>query len=182
MTKTSSTRPCAFCGTEFQPAHHRQTACSPDCRKEQTRRIQRAANLRRRERDRKASGRAPWSDRPCAVCGRPFAPVRANQICCSPACAEKRHNERQRAYYRAHKDVIVRQNGAKNASVYRTRSSMTQVSCKCPRCGRMHDVHMTPVRPGFTPRIYCNRCETAVAHMAEHRDLAYESGNAVGYY
>jgi hypothetical protein len=46
----------------------------------------------------------------------------------------------------------------------------------------MHDVRMTPVRPGFTPRIYCNRCETAVAHMAEHRDLAYESGHAVGYY
>ncbi len=77
---------------------------------------------------------------------------------------------------------IVRKNGAKNADIYRASSSLTKVSCKCPRCGRMHDVRMTPVRPGFTPRIYCNRCETAVAHMAEHRDLAYESGHAVGYY
>jgi len=131
-------RICAVCGKEFQPAHHRQTVCSPACRTERRLRQLNAAYSRQREiRDR--------------------APKRGS-VPNFPWLARKDAADRARKAAAAVPSAVL---------------------CKCPACEKMHRVKMRPPRAGFTPRIYCEKCEHK-RYMDEYGDPLLDA-HAVGW-
>jgi len=78
----------------------------------------------------------------CEECGKPLAgPTRRTKYC--DECRIKVKRRRELVYAKKAKAPINRE---------------TNVDCLCPRCGRVHRVHMGPVRKGFVPRIYCDDC------------------------
>lgn len=73
---------CRHCCTPFAAANRRQKYCSAECAR---RHYEAAGRVRRPAKPRPASPR----ERPCLVCGRPFAPTgrgKANATHCSPEC------------------------------------------------------------------------------------------------
>lgn len=82
---------CPYCGKEFDPYAHdwrrrrATTTCgSPECRRA------RDAEYKRRSRERKRA-KAIREIRRCVICGAPFNPLNARQICCSEACGQRRN-------------------------------------------------------------------------------------------
>ena|GEM_PF-2730939 len=125
---------------------------------------------------------AAWASHPrrgktgfCRQCGKEFSragrPLRS--LFCSDECRDVQRTENRRRsakrYY--HHDVELR------------RVAQVSVTCKCPRCERMHTVRMAPVRPGFTPRLYCPVCTHAIEYLrhAASNDPVL-GAHSVGYF
>jgi hypothetical protein len=121
----------------------------------------------------------PWRKKTgvCRWCGREFDRAgrpRGVQFC-SDDCrdAKKRADVKRNARRQARKLKDERRSAAAAA----------RVVCKCPRCACMHEVRMAPVRPGFTPRIYCPACSQDVENL--RFCISHDSvlgAHAVGYY
>lgn len=102
-------RPCVTCGTVFVPhrSHPEARCCSVQCGNRY--------QEKRRKAKRDAANAAAATERPCAVCERPFKTHVKRQIYCSPDCryaASLRHR-------REHQARLPK--GVKTARNYRTR-------------------------------------------------------------
>ena len=73
-------RPCAVCGTRFQPVHPGDEFCSRRCRK-----LSRVPKRPRKQE--------------CWVCGQSFLPLAGHERYCSEICRRERERRRQRAKY-----------------------------------------------------------------------------------
>ena len=90
----------------------------------------------------------PWRKKTgtCRRCGKEFP--RAGRPLSSPFCSDECRDLRRKE--RRRRGAVVAQ---------------APVTCKCPRCECMHEVRMTPVRPGFIPRISCPACAHAIEYL-----------------
>ncbi len=80
------TKICKICGKEFQPRWNHSKCCSPECSRENVRRL-RCRSMRL---ERSSSSLV----KKCVICGKEFQSRRDNAKCCSPECSrENKHRE-----------------------------------------------------------------------------------------
>jgi predicted nucleic acid-binding Zn ribbon protein len=123
----------------------------------------------------------PWRKKTgvCRQCGKKFSrigrPLRSPF--CSDVCRDRRQQEKRRRNAKTH--YYRHGEYPRRATV----GAQVPVACKCPRCERMHKVRMAPVRPGFTPRIYCPVCTHAIEYLRHAASNDPELGaHSVGYF
>jgi hypothetical protein len=90
----------------------------------------------------------------CEECGRPFeAKTLRTRNCDRDSCVKKRAAKYRVTYVEARRmsfpGLLV-----------------TEVNCKCPKCGHFHAVVRPPVREGHVPREYCEICNQVVRHKS----------------
>lgn len=90
---------CQFCGKAFDSlakGNRRSragTTCgAPDCVRARARQYKQRERARKRTHD-------PHAIRKCVVCGTPFEPRNAQQICCSESCGKRRNALKKRESY-----------------------------------------------------------------------------------
>lgn len=108
--------------------------------------------------------RGKIEEKVCKVCGASYASSRANSKTCSRTCSVMNSQHCRDLNNKRHRGHDI---------------NMRPVLCKCQACERTHSVRMSPVRPGFTPRVYCPECRESVKRRvtdAYSADPAYMMG------
>ena len=90
---------CQFCGKAFDSlakgnrrSRSGTTCGAPDCVRARARQYKQRERARKRTHD-------PHAIRKCVVCGTPFEPRNAQQICCSASCGKRRNALMERERY-----------------------------------------------------------------------------------